>query len=47
MLFRCHFTGHGFGIGTAAGRLVSQMVLAEKTEPDLSALRYDRFSARI
>lgn len=47
LILACGFTGHGFGIGPAVGKLLSQMVLDEKTELDLSALRYDRFRARV
>ncbi len=47
LILACGFTGHGFGIGPAVGKLLSQMVLDEKTELNLSALRYDRFRARI
>lgn len=47
LILACGFTGHGFGIGPAVGKLLSQMVLDEKTEIDLSALRYDRFKSRV
>lgn len=47
LILACGFTGHGFGIGPAVGKLLSQMVLGEETSVDLSALRYDRFRARV
>lgn len=47
LILACGFTGHGFGIGPAVGKLLSQMALGQKTELDLSALRYDRFRARV
>lgn len=47
LILACAFTGHGFGIGPAVGKLLSQMVLDKQTELDLSALRYDRFKARV
>lgn len=39
----CAFTGHGFGIGPAAGYVLAQMALGEEPAADLSGLRYDRF----
>ena len=39
----CAFTGHGFGIGPAAGYVLAQMAVGETPAADLSGLRYDRF----
>lgn len=39
----CAFTGHGFGIGPAAGYVLAQMAVGEAPAADLSGLRYDRF----
>ena len=39
----CAFTGHGFGIGPAAGYVLAQMAVGEPPVADLSGLRYDRF----
>lgn len=39
----CAFTGHGFGIGPAAGYVLAQMAMDEEPAADLSGLRYDRF----
>ncbi len=43
LIIACGFTGHGFGIGPAVGKLLSQMALGQETSVDLSPLRYDRF----
>ena len=45
LVLACAFTGHGFGIGPAVGKLLSQMITDEPTAVDLTALRYDRFKA--
>jgi glycine/D-amino acid oxidase-like deaminating enzyme len=37
------FTGHGFGIAPAAGRLMAQLVLGETPVVDPSPFRYSRF----
>jgi glycine/D-amino acid oxidase-like deaminating enzyme len=37
-------SGHGFGIGPAFGRIVSQLVNKEESEHDLSRFRFSRFS---
>ena len=39
----CAFTGHGFGVGPAAGYVLAQMAKGEEPAVDLSGLRYDRF----
>jgi glycine/D-amino acid oxidase-like deaminating enzyme len=38
------FTGHGFGIGPGAGRLMAQLVMAETPMVDPSPFRYSRFT---
>ncbi len=47
LILACGFSGHGFGISPAVGKLLSEMVLEGKPSIDLSALRYDRFKAKI
>lgn len=43
----CAFNGHGFGIAPAAGEQLAKLIVTGKTDLDLSALRYDRFKAKI
>jgi len=38
------FSGHGFGIGPGAARLITQQVMNEKTYTDMSAYRLNRFT---
>jgi glycine/D-amino acid oxidase-like deaminating enzyme len=38
------FSGHGFGIGPGAGKLMAQMVVGEKTCVDPAPFRFERFS---
>jgi len=38
------FSGHGFGIGPAAGRVVADLVLGRPVGHDLSRFRFSRFS---
>ena len=38
------FSGHGFGIGPAAGKIVADLVQGKKSEHDLHRFRYSRFS---
>ena len=45
LILACGFSGHGFAIGPAAGKCVSQLVLGEEPCVDLSSLKYDRFKA--
>lgn len=47
LVVACAFTGHGFGISPVVGKLLSEMVLDGAPSMDLSALRYDRFHAKI
>ena len=47
LIVACAFPGHGFGISPVVGKLLSEMVLDGKPSIDLSALRYDRFHAKI
>ena len=37
------FSGHGFGMGPIAGRLVSEIIVDGKSSLDISALRFSRF----
>jgi sarcosine oxidase subunit beta len=46
LLIACGFSGHGFGIGPAVGKLLSEMVIDGRPSLDLTALRYDRFGIR-
>lgn len=47
LILACGFTGHGFGIGPAVGKILSELVEGEETCADISGLRYDRFRAKI
>ncbi|GAB5487509.1 MAG: FAD-binding oxidoreductase [Parasphingorhabdus sp.] len=38
------FSGHGFGIGPGAGKVMAQLVLGEKPPYDLTRFRFGRFS---
>lgn len=38
------FSGHGFGIGPGAGKVIADMVTGEKARFDLSRFRFSRFS---
>jgi glycine/D-amino acid oxidase-like deaminating enzyme len=38
------FSGHGFGLGPAVGKMVSELVIDGKASLDLHALRYARFA---
>ena len=38
------FSGHGFGIGPAAGRLMADLVLGRTPLVDATAFRFDRFT---
>jgi glycine/D-amino acid oxidase-like deaminating enzyme len=40
------FSGHGFGLGTAVGMAVSELIADGRAELDLSALRPERFAER-
>jgi glycine/D-amino acid oxidase-like deaminating enzyme len=40
------FSGHGFGLGPAAGELMAQIVTGERPNVDPSAFRFDRFASR-
>jgi glycine/D-amino acid oxidase-like deaminating enzyme len=39
------FTGHGFGIGPGAGRLMADLVMGAPPVVDPTAFRFDRFAA--
>ena len=45
MILACGFTGHGFGIGPAVGNQLAKLITEKKTDIDLSALHYNRFTA--
>jgi sarcosine oxidase subunit beta len=47
LVMACAFTGHGFGISPAVGHNLSELVTTGRTPVDISALRYDRFKAKI
>ena len=47
LVLACGFSGHGFGISPAVGLMLSEMILDGAPSLDLSALRYDRFCAKI
>ena len=38
------FSGHGFGIGPGAGKVMANLVLGESPGHDLSRFRFSRFS---
>ena len=38
------FSGHGFGIGPAAGKIVADLVQGKESEHDLHRFRFSRFS---
>ncbi len=37
------FSGHGFGLGPGAGKLMAQMIVGEQTCVDPAPFRYSRF----
>ena len=37
------FSGHGFGLGPGAGKLMAQMIVGERTRVDPAPFRYSRF----
>ena len=43
LVLACGFSGHGFAIGPAVGKIVTQIVMGEPTSVDVSALDYERF----
>ena len=43
LVLACGFSGHGFAIAPAVGKVVAEIVLGEPTCVDVSALNYDRF----
>ena len=47
LVLACGFSGHGFGIAPGAASQIAQLILTGKTDVDLTALRYDRFKAKI
>jgi glycine/D-amino acid oxidase-like deaminating enzyme len=40
------FSGHGFGLGPGAGKLMAQIVMGEKTCVDCAPFRFDRLNTR-
>ena len=38
------FSGHGFGIGPAAGKIMASLIVGEDVNFDLSRFRFSRFS---
>jgi len=38
------FSGHGFGIGPAAGRIMADLIQGRTVEHDLTRFRFDRFT---
>jgi glycine/D-amino acid oxidase-like deaminating enzyme len=38
------FSGHGFGIGPGAGRVMARLITGEEPGYDLSRFRFGRFS---
>ncbi|MDR1066087.1 MAG: FAD-binding oxidoreductase [Clostridiales bacterium] len=47
LVIACAFSGHGFGISPAVGYNLAELITTGKTPVDISALRYDRFKAKI
>ena len=47
LIMACGLNGHGFGIAPAIGHQLAQLIDEDRTEIDISALRYDRFKAKI
>ena len=47
LVIACGFTGHGFGISPAVGEQLAMLIIDGTTTVDISALRYDRFKAKI
>jgi len=43
----CGFSGHGFGIGPAAGYNMAELIATGESPVDLTPLRYNRFKAKI
>ena len=43
LILACGFSGHGFAIGPAVGKVGAELALGEPTCVDVSALNYDRF----
>ncbi len=43
----CGFSGHGFMHSPAAGRIMVELVLKEKTTPDISSLALGRFEETV
>jgi glycine/D-amino acid oxidase-like deaminating enzyme len=44
LLIATGFSGHGFGIGPGAGKVIADMITGEPARFDLSRFRFSRFS---
>ncbi len=42
--FATGFSGHGFGLGPAAGHTVAELIALGRTQIDIRAMRYERFA---
>lgn len=47
LVLACGFSGHGFGIAPAVGYQLAELIVDGQASLNLSALRYDRFKAKI
>jgi glycine/D-amino acid oxidase-like deaminating enzyme len=47
LLVATGFSGHGFGIGPAAGRVTAELAAGRTPSADLSAFRIDRFPGAV
>lgn len=47
LVLECGFCGHGFGIAPGAASQIAELITTGTTAVDISALRYDRFKAKI
>ncbi len=47
LVLACGFSGHGYGISPAVGKVISELVVKGETSIPLDSLRYDRFKPRI
>ncbi len=47
LILACGFSGHGFGIAPAVGHQLAKLIVEDKTDVDITSLRYDRFRAKI
>lgn len=47
LVIACAFSGHGFGIAPSVGEQLALLIVEGRTNVDISALRYNRFQAKI